>query len=187
MNEKDIIIKDNVEVSLDKVLQEAFKYMKSWTHTKINSYTIDGDKIRLNVEGDDSCIAVLKDRLGVENKCSNSIKSNVPTEQLKRNLYSVLSKSFEDITVNLNFIDTIDGDIIFVGLKVDIPTIPYPVNVKYKLYSDGNIDMAYRVYGDQVKQEVWVATSITMSELVKKLLEIETYYNKQPKQIKEDN
>lgn len=187
MVEKDIIIKDSVEVSLDKVLQEAFKYMRSWTHTKINSYTVDGDKIRLNVEGDDSCIAVLKDRLGVEDKCNNGIKSNVPVEQLKRNLYSLLSKSFKNITVNLDFIDTIDGDIIFVGLKVDIPTIPYSVNIKYKLYSDGNIDMAYRVYGDQVKQEVWVATSITMSELVKKLLEIETYYNKQPKQIKEDN
>lgn len=176
MNNEATVLNNKVVSSLDTVILEGIKTLKERTGANIVSYRIEGDKIELLIDEtrtSKESLEVLRDRLCIED-FSTSI-SDSPISKFKARLDTILKDDFRDYTIKFKSLDN-TGDIVFIYLTVNIPTIPYPVSVSFKLYEDGFIDMGYMLFGDTEKDERWSATSIDSQRFVETLKSIKAYY-----------
>lgn len=170
----EVVIKNNkVEVSLDKIIEEGIKYLKSQTGVTISNYEVKDDKIELALHGNDENIMILKDRLGVEDSHNALINSKM--NMFKSKLDEILKNDFSNYNIRFKSMDNM-GSIIFVYLNVEIPTIPYPMSVNFKVYDEGFIEMGYMLFGDTDLDERWSSTSASSDKLIKTLKDIEAYY-----------
>lgn len=174
--ENQTILNNKLIADLDAVIKEGIQILNERTGTKINSYRVIEDKIELlidEVNSMDEKHTVLKDRLGIKEE-TNSVTNNT-IDKFKYRLDTILKDDFRDYTIKFKALDN-TGDIIFIYLEVNIPTIPYSVKVNFKLYEDEFIDMGYMLFGAEGTDEKWTATSIDSQRFIEVLKSIKAYY-----------
>lgn len=173
--EEVVVVDNRIRVSTYNLIQEALAYLKSQTGVAVDSYNLYGDEVELVLDGNQENLTVFKDRIGV--KEDTKAISNSQVNKIKASINKLIKDNFEeDYTLKLRAMD-VTPDIIFLNLTLVLSTIPYPITITYKIYSEGEVGIGYIIFGDATKEERWSASSVKAETLISKLKEIKEYYN----------
>ena len=175
MEEEAEIVNENiVEVDLDTILSEAFYRIKERTGVECTLKSIDGDKIKLSLNGDMNSLSVFYDRYNV--KGIEGLKTASISEKIKQQIIDVLNKNLtETFDVKLKSMSDTQS-IVFVYLEITVASIPYPITLTVKFYEDGSMGMRFDCDGDRDKNERWSYSIYSMDELVSSINKLKNYY-----------
>lgn len=171
----EILNENIIEVDIETIMKEAIAHLKSLVDVDCTFKGLNGDKVRLSVNGNDSSISVLYDRLGIAGK-EGALQENNIADNIKRQLGEYLDANLgETYTIKLRSMSR-TSSIVFLYIDIQIPSIPPVVSVVVKFYEDGNMGMRFDCYGDKEKDEMWSMSINGFDDLMSKINNVRNYY-----------
>lgn len=173
--EAEVLNENIIEIDIETIMKEAIAHLKSCVDVECTFKGLNGNKVKLAVNGSENNITVLYDRLGIKGKEGELQKNNI-ADNIKKQVTEFLDANLgEEYTIKLRSMSKTDS-IVFIYLDLKIPSIIADVCLTVKFYDDGSMGMRFDCDGDREKDERWSMSVHGLNDLLDKINHVRDYY-----------
>ena len=146
LNENTELVNGNLySVDMDIIIKEGIKHIKSLVDVDIEYIEIKDGKVVLKIAGEPNEMAIIKDRLNIED--DESLSTDTGVNKIKRNLTQFLDNNLgEQFELKFDGMSTLSSSVI-IYMTLTIQSLPGNIKLFVYVYENNDMQIKVNYYG----------------------------------------